>query len=41
VNLDHIQTVPQARLGGLIATLSAARMSEVRSAAGFALGFSH
>ena len=40
VNLDHIQTVPQARVGGLIATLSATRMSEVRSAVGFALGFS-
>jgi mRNA interferase MazF len=40
VNLDHIQTVPRARIGGLIATLSADRMSEVRAAAGFALGFS-
>jgi mRNA interferase MazF len=41
VNLDHIQTVPRARLGGLIATLSDSRMSEVRAAAAFALGFSH
>ena len=40
VNLDHIQTVPRARVGGLIATLSASRMSEVKSAAAFALGFS-
>lgn len=40
VNLDHIQTVPWARIGGVIATLSDSRMSEVRSAAAFALGFS-
>jgi mRNA interferase MazF len=39
VNVDHIQTVPRARVGALIATLSASRMSEVRSAAAFALGF--
>jgi mRNA interferase MazF len=41
VNLDHIQTVPQARIGGLIATLSENRMADVRTAVGFALGFSH
>ena len=40
VNLDHLQTVPRARVGGLVATLSPSRMSEVRSAVGFALGFS-
>src|SRR5713226_3767444 len=38
VNLDHIQTVPRARVGSLITTLPATRMSEVRSAAVFALG---
>ena len=40
VNLDHIQTVASTRLGGVIATLSAARVSEVESAIAFALGFS-
>lgn len=39
INLDHLQTVPGARIGGLIATLSSSRMAEVRSAALFALGF--
>ena len=39
VNLDHIQTVPHARVGGLIATLSESRMADVRTAANFALGF--
>jgi len=41
VNLDHIQTVPRARVGGLMATLSDSRMLEVRAAAAFALGFNH
>ena len=40
VNLDHVQTVARARVGGLIATLTAARMIEVQSALLFALGFS-
>lgn len=40
VNLDHIQTVPRARIRGLIAKLSDSRMSDVRSAAAFALGVS-
>jgi mRNA interferase MazF len=39
VNLDHAQTVPKARIGALIATLTPARMAEVRSALLFALGF--
>jgi mRNA interferase MazF len=39
VNLDHVQTVPQARIGQLITTLSVRRMSEVRVALLFALGF--
>jgi mRNA interferase MazF len=39
VNLDHLQTVPKARVGALIATLSASRMAEVRSALLFGLGF--
>ena len=39
VNLDHIQTVSTAKIGSLITTLNPARMSEVRSAALFALGF--
>lgn len=39
INLDHIQTVTQARLGGLIATLDERRMASVRRALMFALGF--
>jgi mRNA-degrading endonuclease toxin of MazEF toxin-antitoxin module len=39
VNLDHIQTVPKAHLGSLIASLSSERMMEVQRAIGFALGF--
>ena len=39
VALDHLQTVPRERLGGLIATLPAPRFREVRSALLFALGF--
>ena len=39
VNLDHVQTVSKARLGGVITTLGATRMSAVRSALLFALGF--
>lgn len=39
VNLDHVQTVPKARIGTLIATLSVVRMEEVRLALLFALGF--
>jgi mRNA interferase MazF len=39
VNLDHIQTVSKGKIGSLITTLSSARMSELRSALLFALGF--
>jgi len=39
VNLDHLQTVSQDRLGGLITTLPKYRMAEVRAALLFALGF--
>ena len=39
INLDHVQTVPQTRLGGLVATLPASRMQEVREALRFALGY--
>jgi mRNA interferase MazF len=39
VNLDHIQTVSKSRIGPLITTLSSERMSELRSALLFALGF--
>ena|ERR1700730_15684519 len=39
VNLDHVQTVPKTRIGALIATLTPARMAEVRFALLFALGF--
>jgi mRNA interferase MazF len=41
VNLDHVQTVPRARVGTLITTLTAHRMAEVGAALGFALGFTH
>ena len=39
VNLDHIQTVSKGKIGPLITTLSSARMSELRSALLFTLGF--
>ena len=39
INLDHVQTVSKAKLGGVITVLGAKRMSEVRSALLFALGF--
>ena len=39
VNLDHVQTVAKAKLGGLVATIGPTKMSEVRSALLFALGF--
>jgi mRNA interferase MazF len=39
VNLDHIQTVSKGKLGTLITTLTRAKMSEVRAALLFALGF--
>lgn len=39
VNLDHIQTVAKAKIGPLITTLSTRKMSELRSALLFALGF--
>ena len=39
VNLDHLQTVSRGRIGSLVATLPDARMSEVREALLFALGF--
>ena len=39
INLDHLQTVPKARLGALITTLSSTHMDGVRNAILFALGF--
>jgi len=39
VNLDHLQTVSQERVGALITTLPTGRMDEVRAALLFALGF--
>jgi mRNA interferase MazF len=39
VNLDHVQTVPSARLGQVITMLPPGRMAEVRAALLFALGF--
>ena len=39
VNLDHIQTVAKAKIGPLITSVSARKMSAVRSACLFALGF--
>jgi mRNA interferase MazF len=39
VNLDNIQTVPKAKLGALIATLSPEKMRQVRRAISFAMGF--
>lgn len=39
INLDHVQTVSKDRLGGIVATLPAARMVDVRDALLFALGY--
>jgi len=39
VNLDHVQTVSRGKLGSVITALGVKRMSEVRSALVFALGF--
>jgi len=39
VNLDHIQTVSKDKIGSLITTLRPIKLSEVRSALMFALGF--
>jgi mRNA interferase MazF len=39
INLDHVQTVAKDKLGSLITVLPASRMTEVRSALLFALGF--
>lgn len=39
VNLDHVQTVSKRKIGPLITTLNSIKMSELRSALLFALGF--
>ena len=39
VNLDHVQTVPRSKLGGVVTTLPDSRLEEVRHALLFALGF--
>ena len=40
VNLDYVSTVPRAKLGRCVATLSSERMREICSAIGFAIGCS-
>jgi mRNA interferase MazF len=39
INLDHIQTVSKGKIGPLITALSFQKMSELKSALLFALGF--
>jgi mRNA interferase MazF len=39
INLDDIQTVSKGKIGALITSLSATKMSELRRAVLFALGF--
>ena len=39
VNLDHIQTVARGKIGSLITTLHASKMSALRRTCLFALGF--
>ncbi len=39
VNCDHLQTVPKAKIGPLIASLPAPKMNQVGRAIRFALGF--
>ena len=41
VNLDNLQTVPKANLGGLITILSPGKMEVVAHAICFALGMDH
>lgn len=38
INLDHIQTVAQSRIGPLLTALDARRMAEVKEALIFAMG---
>lgn len=40
VNCDHLQTVSKAKLGSLVATLSRAKMAQVKAALSFALALS-
>ena len=39
VNLDHVQTVARAKVGPAITTLNRNRLTEIRAALLFALGF--
>lgn len=39
INLDHVQTVSKAKIGSVITTLGTEKMTELRSALLFALGF--
>ena len=39
INLDHLQTVSNGRIGALVTSLGPRRMAEVKSALLFALGF--
>ncbi len=39
INLDHVQTVSKGKIGPLIASLSLAKLEELRGALLFALGF--
>jgi mRNA-degrading endonuclease toxin of MazEF toxin-antitoxin module len=39
VNLDHVQTVAKNRIGNVIAKLTDDKLSAVRAALNFALGF--
>jgi mRNA interferase MazF len=39
INLDHLQTVSRGKVGALLTTLPSKRMTEVRDALLFALGF--
>ncbi len=41
INLDHLQTIPKARIGPVVAKLTASRLDEVQRALLFALGFDH
>jgi len=39
VNLDHIQTVSKSKIGPLITTLPSQKLTDLRKALNFALGF--
>ena len=40
INLDHVQTVSNGKIGALLIELSSTKLNQLRQALNFALGFS-